>query len=72
MLERTWRTWNQIAHAIATFQARVLLAIFYALIMFPFGVFARLFLDSLRTKHRPTQWLDRPCEIEDLEWAKRQ
>jgi hypothetical protein len=40
--------------------------------MFPFGIAVLLFFDPLRVKRRPTQWLDRPDESEDLNWAKRQ
>jgi hypothetical protein len=53
-------------------QARILLTIFYALVMFPFGVAVRLFFDPLRMKQRPTQWLNRPEETLDLPWARRQ
>lgn len=72
MLKRVWQTWKHAAHAVGTFQARVLLTIFYAVLVFPFGVFARLFSDSLRIKDRPQQWINRPSETHDLQWAKRQ
>jgi hypothetical protein len=72
MLKRAWQAWKRIAHAIGNFQARVLLTIFYAVIVFPFGVFARFFSDPLRIKVRPTQWIVRPDESYDLDWAKRQ
>lgn len=72
MLKRAWKNWKQAAHAVGTFQARVLLTIFYAVLVLPFGIFARLFSDSLRTKYRPTQWAERPSATHDLQWAKRQ
>jgi hypothetical protein len=72
MLKRVWQTWKQAAHAVGTFQARVLLTVFYAVLVLPFGIVVRLFSDSLRIKSRPTQWLDRPDETHDLPWAKRQ
>jgi hypothetical protein len=58
--------------AIGNLQARVLLTIFYAVVMFPFGVTVRLLFDPLRLKQRPTQWLDHPKETQDLPWARRQ
>lgn len=64
--------WKRVVQAVGNIQARVLLTIFYALVMFPFGVAVRLFFDPLRTKQRPAQWLNRPEEIRDLPWARRQ
>jgi hypothetical protein len=72
MLKRAQRIWKRVAHAIGNFQARILLTVFYAIIVFPFGIVARLFSDPLRIKRPPTQWLDHTDEIHDLRWAKRQ
>jgi hypothetical protein len=72
MLKRLWQAWKAFGHKIATFQARVLLTVFYGVLVLPFGVATRLFADPLRIKKRPTQWLDRPDQPHDLEWAKRQ
>lgn len=72
MLKRLWEGWKVVAHKIGNFQARVLLTIFYAVLILPFGVAARLFTDPLRIKQRPTQWLDHPDEPTDLQWARRQ
>jgi hypothetical protein len=72
MLKQAWQHWKRIAHAIGTFQARVLLTIFYAVLVLPFGVVVRLFSDPLRIKRRPDQWLERSDSVFDLQWAKRQ
>lgn len=72
MLKRALRTWKHVAHAIGNFQARILLTVFYGIIVFPFGIIARLFSDPLRIKRLPTQWLDHTEETHDLGWAKRQ
>lgn len=72
MLKRAWQVWKRISHAIGNFQARVLLTAFYGVLVFPFGIAARLLSDPLRIKRRPTQWLDHPREAYDLQWAKRQ
>jgi hypothetical protein len=72
MLNRAWQTWKRIAHAVGTFQARVLLAVFYLVLVLPFGIAVRLFADPLRIKHPPTRWLDHPDETHDLSWGKRQ
>jgi hypothetical protein len=71
-LKRLWEGWKKIAHIIGNFQARVLLTIFYAVLVLPFGVAARLFSDPLRIKKRPTEWLDHPDEATDMQWARKQ
>ena len=71
-LKRLWEGWKKIAHIIGNFQARVLLTIFYAVLVLPFGVAARLFSDPLRIKKRPTEWLDHPNEAIDMQWARKQ
>lgn len=72
MLKNAWQAWKRIARAIGNFQARVILTIFYAVLVFPFGIVVRLFFDPLRIKSSPTQWLERADGAFDLKWAKRQ
>jgi len=72
MFKRAWQTWKRFAKALGTFQARVLLTILYAILVFPFGTLVRLFSDPLRIKRRPEQWLEHASEVRDLRWAKRQ
>jgi hypothetical protein len=64
--------WAGLAHVIGNLQARVLLTIVYALVLLPFGICARLFADTLRTKQRPTRWLGNPQQTVDLPWAHKQ
>lgn len=71
-LKRAWQAWKRIAHKIGNFQARVLLTVFYGVLVMPFGLAARWFSDPLRIKRRPTAWLDHPNEPMDLQWARRQ
>ena len=72
MLKRTWQAWKTIAHKIGNFQARILLTLFYAVLVFPFGIVVRLFSDPLRIKRRPAEWLNHPDETYDMQWARRQ
>jgi hypothetical protein len=72
MFKRLWQAWKRIGHKIGNFQSRVLLTIFYFLVVWPFGLGARFFSDPLRIKKRPTEWLDHPNEAQDLQWARRQ
>jgi hypothetical protein len=72
MLKRAWQAWKNIAHKIGNFQARILLTLFYAVLVFPFGIALRLFFDPLRIKRPPAEWLNHPDETYDLQWARRQ
>jgi hypothetical protein len=54
------------------FQARIVLTVLYVVVLGPFGICVHLFADTLRTKERPSQWLNRPPEIIDMPWAHRQ
>jgi hypothetical protein len=72
VFRRFWEGWVRIARIVGNFQARVLLTLFYALILLPFAVCVRLFADNLRIKHRPTAWLARSEETRDMSWAHKQ
>ena len=72
ILKRIWQGWKKIAQKIGNFQARVLLTIFYCVLVLPFGLAARFFSDPLRIKQKPTEWLQHPNEACNLEWARKQ
>jgi len=71
-IKRGSRAWARLARKIADFQARILLTIFYAVMVLPFGLAVRWFGDPLRIKRRPAHWLDHPDETYDATWAQRQ
>jgi hypothetical protein len=72
LFKRAWQWWKDFAHKIGNFNARVVLTIFYAIGVMPFGLAARFFSDPLRIKKKPEQWLNHPDEAYDLEWARKQ
>jgi hypothetical protein len=60
-LRRAWTAWKRIAHRIGHVQARILLTLFYFVILAPFAVALRLFADPLAIKPgTPRGWRDRP------------
>jgi len=72
LLKRAWRCQKRFARQLGNFQARVLLTIFYFVLVLPFGLAVRLLADPLRAKKLPTQWLEHPEDRYDWQWARRQ
>ena len=60
-LQRLWARWLQIVHVIGTFQARVLLSLFYFVIVPVFAALVKLLRDPLDLGSRPrsTFWSER-------------
>jgi len=55
MLRRLWAGWKRVGRKIGDFQARVLLTVFYFVILAPFAMGVRLLADPLGLK-RPGGW----------------
>ncbi len=53
MLRRLWERWKRIAHTIGVWQSRLLLTVFYYLILAPFGLGVRLLSDPLGITPQP-------------------
>ena len=62
LLIRIWRRWTAIAVIIGTFQARVLLSVFYLVIIPPFALIVKLWLDPLHLRRAAgsSAWITRP------------
>jgi hypothetical protein len=74
VFKRLWAAWKRFARQMGNFQGRVLLALFYFIIVTPFGLLVRLFSDPLRIKQRERSsfWLDRAPANVDLEKTRSQ
>jgi len=72
MIKRLWEAWKRLAHRIGDIQARVLLTVFYSVLVLPFGLAVRLLADPLRIKRRPQTWLEHSQDPTEMEWARRQ
>lgn len=74
MLRTIWRRWLVLAHKIGTFQSRILLTLFYFVIVAPFGLAVRLLADPLHIKSRSAsaRWVRRATRDVDLAAARRQ
>ena len=70
---RVWERWLRIAGVIGDFQARVVLTLFYLIIVLPFAMGVRLFADPLNIKGgRKTAWTDFLERARAMDEAKRQ
>ncbi len=62
-MRRAWARWKLIAHVLGNFQARVLLTLFYFVVIPPFALIVKLFTDplGLREPRGTSDWLVRPA-----------
>ena len=71
--KRAWQRWLRLAAIIGDFQARVVLSLFYFVIVLPFGLLVKLFLDPLGIKgRRTTVWTDFANRTQTIDQASRQ
>jgi hypothetical protein len=70
---RAWGRWKVVAHAIGTFQARVLLSVFYFVVVPPFALIVKVKDPlGLRRRGRVGGWIERPVADMSSESARRQ
>ncbi len=73
LLRRLWRGWKRIGKKIGDFQARVLLTVFYFVIVAPFALIVRAAADPLAIKPRSARgWRARTGEATVSVTAARQ
>ena len=67
ILFAVWDRWKAFGHMLATFQSRVMLFVFYFIILAPFALLMRAFSDPLRLRPglSPT-WLERAAPDQDM------
>jgi len=72
---RLWEGWKKIAQIIGDFNARVILTIFYLILLCPFAIMLKLFTDPLeikKKKHVGWHIKENDTELTALEKATRQ
>ncbi len=74
LMRRIWIGWKSYAQGMGDYQSRILLILFYFIIVTPFAILVRLFSDPLRIRSTQNQsyWLPRPQASTDVEEARRQ
>ena len=71
-LKNLWQRWQKVAKKIGDFQARLILSLFYILIVLPIGLIARMFSDPLSLKKTAAHWHAKQSTPARLEDARRQ
>jgi hypothetical protein len=66
LLRALWKRWTVIARAIGNFQARVILTLFYFVVVPPFALLLRVSRDPLRLRARTESfWVPRAAREPD-------
>jgi len=71
-LKDLWRWWQKIAKKIGDFQARLILTLFYFVVVLPLGLIVRLFSDPLGRKKTSAGWEVKSETPSNVESARRQ
>lgn len=68
-----WEEWKRIAYKISNFQAKIILTLFYFLIITPFSIGVKLLSDplSIKSKRRHSNWMNKDT-FPNIEGLKRQ
>ena len=73
ILKKIWKRWVKIAHVIGVFQSKLILTIFYFLILSPAGIIFTLFKDGLGLKKSPkSKWVLKDKQAQTIEELKEQ
>ena len=64
--------WQKVAKQIGDFQARLILSLFYILIVLPIGLISRTFSDPLALKKTAAHWNAKASSPPQMDDARRQ
>jgi hypothetical protein len=72
LVKALWMRWKVVAHRFGNFQARVILTLFYFVIIGPFAVMMKFLSDPLALKQgHPAQWIPRRAAQGDISIVSR-
>jgi len=77
LFKKLWNGWKKVAHKIARVQTKILVSLFYFLILVPLGAVFRVFgWDPLESRgfrsSKPSNWKDVTSKKQTLESLKHQ
>jgi hypothetical protein len=69
-----WDGWMKFSRAVGTFNTKLLLTVFYYVLLMPFGLAMRFLSDPLKMKGsgRKTNWIERETRDKTVEDLMRQ
>src|SRR5713101_2035871 len=72
-LRAAWDRWKKIAHAVGVVQTRILMVIFYFIVVYPLGLIMKRTGDPLHlTRPRDSNWTAHRQEEPGIDTARRQ
>lgn len=73
-LKNLWQSWKSFSKRMGSFQSRIILSLFFFIVVSPFALGVKVFSDPLRMKHRSSEshWLIKKEMPFDLEQFRRQ
>jgi hypothetical protein len=77
LLRKLWSHWLVLAYKIGQFQSRIILTLFYFILVTPFGLVTRIFTDPLHIRRRSLDsaqsgWVARETRDVDLAASQKQ
>ena len=73
MFKSAWKQWMRFALVIGNFNSRVVLTLFYAIVVLPFGLAVRIFRDPLAIRQkRSSAWTDTKHPTRTIEEGRKQ
>jgi hypothetical protein len=77
LLRKLWSHWLVLARKIGQFQSRIILTLFYFVLVTPFALITRLFTDPLHIRRRSLDgaqsgWVERKTRDVDLAASQKQ
>jgi hypothetical protein len=73
LIRAVWSRWKAIAEKIGLFQSRLILTLFYFVLLLPIGLIFSLFKDELKIKEkRKSAWIEKIGQCETLEAMRKQ
>lgn len=74
VFKKRWQSWNDFSKKMGRFQSRILLSLFYFVLVSPFAMAAKIFSDPLRLKYRrlTSWWIPKKETKNELEEFRRQ
>jgi hypothetical protein len=74
VFKKLWQSWNDFSKRMGRFQSRILLSLFYFVLVSPFAMATKMFSDPLRLKYRrlTSWWIQKKETKNELEEFRRQ